>query len=204
MKDELERRELLKGLGALSIGSLAGCTSILGGGAQQIREQTDQTQQNLKSELPWNEYSLDYAVESLNVGVERLGSTGVENAAQYRVNMNVALSGSSDDLDGWMATSERRAEFFSLLNDTTYDMFSQATQDFSGYEPEQQPSHRNQVVEYQLRVDAESCSYVEDTVPATRMDDILSSRSAYAEYVNNGTDYEISIEEGFLGTDLFC
>lgn len=204
MDDEIKRRDLLKGLGAASIGSLAGCSTLLGEGAQELREQSKRTQQNLKSELPWNNYRLDYKVQGLNVDLERVGSTGVENASQYRVGLRVGLSSNSDDLDGWMATSERRAEFFSLLNDTTYDMFSQATRGFSDYEPGQQPSNRNQVVEYRLRVNAESCSYVEDTVPATRMDDILSSRSAYAEYVNNGTDYEINVEEGFLGTDLFC
>jgi len=204
MEDEIKRRDLLKGLGTLSIGSLAGCSTLLGNGAEEIRDRANQTQQNLKSGLPWNDYELNYNVDSLQVSTERLGSTGVENAAQYRINMKVALSGNSDDLRGWMATSERRAEFFNLLNETTYDMLEQATEDFSDYEPPQQPSHRNQVVEYQLRIDADSCSYLEDTVPVARIDNMLSSRSSYANYVNNGSEYEINIEEGFLGTDLFC
>lgn len=203
MNNEIERRDLLKGLGAASIASLSGCASILNGGSE-IRDQANQTRQNLKSELPWSSYQLGYITESVNVGTERLGATGVENASQYRINMKVSLSDNSDDLRGWLSTSGRRSEFFSLLNETTYDMFSQASEDFSRFEPPQRPSHRNQVTEYQLRVDADSCSYVQDTVPATRTGEILSSRSAYANYVDNGEEYEINIEEGFLGTDIFC
>lgn len=204
MDDEIKRRDLIRGLGALSIGSLAGCNTLLGGRAQEIKEQANQTQQNLRSELSWSDYSLQYEPDSINIDTDRLGSTGVENASQYRINIKVALSSNSDDLDGWVATSERRAEFFSLLNDATYDIFRRASNDFKDYEPPRQPSNRNQVVEYQLRVDAESCSYLQDTVPAGGTDEILSSRSAYADYVNDGTDYEINIEKGFLGTDLFC
>jgi hypothetical protein len=204
MKDELKRRDLLKGIGALSIGSLAGCNAILGGEAPNIKKQANQTQQRLKSQLPWNSYDLEYNVDSLNVGMDRLGSTGVEGAAQYRINMKVSLSENSDDLDGWLSSSERRAEFFSLLNETTYDMLNLATEDFSEYEPSQQPSHRNQVIEYELKINAESCSYLRDSVPVARIDDILSSRTDYSSYVDNGAEYEINIETGFLGTDLFC
>lgn len=202
MKDELDRRDLLKGLGAASSTSLAGCTFLET--APDIRQQTNQTQQNLKSELNWNSYDLDYIVDSIRVGSERLGATGVENASQYRINMRIALHDNSDDLRGWLGTSERRAEFFSLLNETTYDMLRQATNDFSPLEPGTRPSNRNQVVEYDLRIDAESCSYLRDTVSVARTDEILSSRSAYAEYVDNGREYEINIERGLLGTDLFC
>lgn len=204
MNDEIKRRDLLKGLGAAGISSLAGCNALLRPEAPGLKEQAKQAQQNLRSELPWNSYSLDYNVDSLNVGIQRLESTGVESASQYRVEMNVSLSGNSDDLDGWLATEARRSEFFSLLNETTYDMLSQASENFSSYEPSQQPSHRNQVIEYSLRVDAESCSYVKDAVAVARTDNILSSRSAYADYVNAGADYEINIEQGFLGTDFFC
>jgi len=204
MNDEIERRDLIKGLGAASITSLSGCASILGDGASEIREQANQTPQNLKSELPWNSYALGYITESVNVGAERIGSTGVENAGQYRINVNFALSDNSDDLRGWLSTSGRRAEFFSLLNETTYDVLSRTAEDFSEYEPGQQPSNRNQVIEYQLRVDADSCSYVQDNIPSTRTGEILSSRSAYGAYVENGEEYEINVEEGFLGTDLFC
>mgnify|MGYP006268157243 CR=1 FL=1 len=204
MKNDLERRKVLQSLAAAGTTSLAGCSSLLGSGAEEIREQANQTSQRLKSELPWNEYSLDYNTESIRVGLQRLGPTGVENASQYRINMRVPLSDNSDDLEGWLATSERRSEFFSLLNDTTYDMFALATEDFNQYEPPQRPSNRNQVIEYRVRVNGDSCSYLQDTVPVEEMDEILSSRSAYADYVDEGRGYDINIEEGFLGTRLFC
>mgnify|MGYP006277560301 CR=1 FL=1 len=204
MKDELNRRDLLRGLGATSAIPLAGCNNFLGEEASDITEQLNQTEKNLKNELPWNEYRLNYNVDSINLSKNRLGPTGVENATQYRINMEISLADDSDDIEGWLGTSERRSEFFNLLNNTTYDMFLQADEDFSEFYPGTQPSNQNQVTEYRLRVNAESCSYLEDTVQASRMNDILSSRSSYAEYVSDGDEYEINIEDGFLGTDFFC
>jgi len=204
MKDEPNRRDLLKGIGALGSATLAGCSLTSGNGAQELADQNRRTENKIRRDLPWNEYRLDYDNESLNLDKKRLEPTGVESASQYRIDIKFALSNNSDDLDGWMATSERRAEFFSLLNKTTYDVLRRTTEDFSDFEPPKQPSNRNQVVEYKIRVDAEDCSYVSDTVPATRMDEILSSRSAYADYVDDGSEYEINIEDAFLGLDLFC
>jgi hypothetical protein len=204
MKDELKRRDVLKGLGASGVGSLAGCSSLLGKEAPSITERANQTEGRLKKELPWNEYRLGYNVDSIDLGKNRLGPTGVENASQYRVNIDIALSDNSDDLSGWLGTPERQREFFSLLNNTTYDMLLLTNENFSEFYPGTQPSNQNQVTEYRLHVDAETCSYLEDTVPVSRMNDILSSRSAYAEYVSDGEEYRINIEDGFLGTDFFC
>lgn len=207
MKDEIKRRDLLKGAGALSTGALAGCSYVPFFSDDQppeINDQANRTEQTLKNQLPWDSYSLDYKTGSINLSTSKVGNTGVEGASQYRLKTKIGLAGNSDDLDGWMGTQERQSEFFNLIGNTVYDMLSQVTEDFSEFEPGQRPSSRNQVVEYRIKVNAEDCSYVKDTMPADRMDDILSSRSSYAEYVDGGAQYEINIEDGLFGTDWGC
>lgn len=202
--EEKSRRDVLRALGVAASTGLSGCSALLGPGAPEIEQQTDQTEQRLQSRVPWSSYRLNYEPESVRVGKQKLQRTGVENAYTYRINIGFELAGNSDDMQGWTATTERMEELFGLLNRSTYDVLSIAVEDFQDFHPENQPSAFNQVAEYQIHVGGDGCSYVEDTVSAEIVDDILGSRSAYAEYVGGGAEYEINIESGLFGTDYFC
>lgn len=209
MKDEYSRREILGATGTGAITASSGCLGIFSGeSAPELRNRASQTEEELQSDLPWGEYRLDFNSEATDVGITRLNPTGVENAYTHRVNVDMDLAGNSDDLSGWTATDEREEEFFSLLSQPTYDVLVTTVENFYDFQPQNQPSHRNQVVEYELHVDAEKCSYIEDTIPAQRVNDILSSRSTYRSYVNSGNGYETTQDSGTLGLggvdDFFC
>ena len=205
MKDEPDRRDFLKGLGALgAAGGLAGCNILSGPGAPEIDQRTQQLEDSLQSQISWSSYPLNYEPRQLEVGKQRLQPTGVEDAHTYRIEVSFPLADNSDDLEGWMATRERMEEFFSLLNQTTYDVLTATVDNFDDFHPGNQPSAFNQVNEYKLHVDAEKCSYVEDIIPSAQTDDILSSRSAYNEYIEGGEDYNINIDGGFLDTGYLC
>lgn len=203
-EEKIDRRDLLKGIGGLGATTLSGCARLLGPDAEEIQRQVNQTEESLQSEVPWNSYKLKYIPKSIKLSKDRLQRTGVEDAYTYRINISFDMADNSDDLSGWMATSERREEFFSLLNETTYDVLNNTVDDFNQFQPENQPSNFNQVVEYRLHVGAEGCSYLENIVPSEVTSQILGSRSAYDSYVGSGEDYDIRIEEASLGIEYFC
>lgn len=201
--EKMSRRKYLGALGAAGATTTAGC--LFGSGAPEIQDQARATNDALETQLPWGSYRLNYNVDSVNVDVERVGSTGVENAGTYRINAKVALADNSDDLDGWLSTEELTEEFFSLLNNTTYDMFTRTYDGFQDFSPPNQPSHRNQIVEYSVRVNAEDCSYIQYRAPAQRMDEVLSSRQAYSDYFSpDGENFGVVRDSGRLGLGIIC
>ncbi len=209
MKDEYSRRELLGVAGTGAITVSAGCLSAFNGdNASELKNRADETEKELRNNLPWGEYELNFNNEELGVGIDRLNPTGVEDAYTYGVDIDMALADNSDDLDGWLATEERTEEFFSLLSDPTYDVLVTTVENFYDFQPQNQPSHRNQVVEYNLNVDASKCSYIEDTLPGERVNEVLRTQSNYTDYVNSEDGYQTTLDEGLFGlggaNDFFC
>ncbi len=156
----MNRRDYLKSAattGTIAVSALSGCLGrgIFGGSdAEELRSAVNETETNLKNELPWNDYELDFDVEDLDLDLESLGATGVENAKEYAANIDIALQDDSDDLDGWMAAQERQEEFFRLYAPPTYDMLLESYDNLSEFTVPNQPSHRNQITEYSLHIDA--------------------------------------------------
>lgn len=202
------RRDYLKTLGATGLTTTtAGCSAlgnVFGSGAGELEDAVNQTETALKNELPWNDYKLGFEVENLNLDLENLGPTGVENANQYAVEIEVDLSPNSDDLEGWMATNARRAEFFGLYAPPSYDMLLETYDNLEDFTVPNQPSHRNQIVEYTLHMGASDCSYIEDNIAAAEIGGIVENPRSYLDYLDNGDAVTVNIEDAFLGIDFFC
>ncbi len=201
---DVSRRKYLKVLGAAgTTASTAGC--IFSGGATEIQNQSRSTQNALETQLPWGSYRLNYIVDSVDVDLDKVGNTGVEGARTYRISSEVSLADNSDDLDGWLSTEELTEEFFSLLNKTAYDMFAKTYEGFQDFSPPNQPSHRNQVVSYRVKISAEGCSYIQYDVPAQIMEGTLSSRQAFSDYSDRqGGNIKVVRDSGRLGLGIWC
>lgn len=199
-KKEHSRREYLAAVAAGA--SLTGC---LGPQAPELRDRTETTENRLKTELPWNRYDLEFDVEELTVDLEKFQPTGVENAYQYGVVVDVPLSDVSNDLRGYTATEQRQEEFFFLYAQPSFDMLLETYDNFQEFTPPNQPSHRNQVTQYGLHVDAEKCSYIEDRISGPRMDDILQNPESYLNYLDGGESVETVVDDGEpFGLGLWC
>lgn len=203
---KLDRRDYLKGVGATGAAiSTAGCIgNLLGPDAPDLRDAVDQAEQNLESELPWGRYALNFNVQGLDMGIDKLGSTGVEDAFNYAVSIDVGLSGNSDDISGWLSSEELAEEFWRLYAPPTYDMLVESRDSLQEFTAPDRPSNRNRIVEYDLHVGAENCSYIEDSIPAPQLDDVVSSPDDYIAYLDDGEAVNVVYDDGALGFGHFC
>lgn len=218
MKDELNRRDYLKSLGAVSITtSTAGCGAygdIFTPEAPQLEGEVENTQTRIRNSLPWSDYGLIFDVDRLNLELDNIGPTGVEDAQQYDLGISIDLATESNDLDGWLGADSpnaRREEFVYLYAAPTFDMLLQAYDDLQDWTVPNQPSHQNQIVQYTLEIGAEDCSYLADNIPGGEMTSILESPTAYlnyltgdGEYLDDGGEVIINLDSSFLGIDYLC
>ena len=204
--ERMDRRDYLKSLGATGTAiSTAGCIGdILGPDAPDLRDAVDQAEQNLKSEVPWGRYALNFEVQNLDMDIDKLGATGVEGAFNYAVGIDVSLSGNSDDISGWLSTEELAEEFWRLYAPPTYDMLVESRDSLQDFTAPDRPSNRNRIVEYNLHIGAESCSYLEDSIPAPQLDSIISSPDDYIAYLDGGEAVNVVYDDGALGFGYFC
>lgn len=205
----LNRRNLIKGTAGLVIaGSTGGCLGdIFGPEAPELEEAVEQTEAALKTELPWSEYDLEFDVDDLYLNLEALEPTGVGEAYQYAISINIDLISNSSDLEGWLgseAPDARREEFFSLYAPPTYDMLLETYDNLEAFTAPGQPSNMNRIVEYTIHIGAEGCSYIEDTLPAARVDELISEPQDYLDYLDEGEEVEVVIEDGLFDSELFC
>lgn len=198
IEEKYSRRELLRYIGAAGISATSGCVLFDDSGAPELENQAERTEGNLRQRVPWGSYRLNFDLDSLNLGLEKLGATGVEDAHRYRLDIEISLADSSDDLFGYLgkdAPEERIEEFFRLYSEPAYDILNETYREFQDFTPPRRPSHKNQVIEYSLRFNGDECSYIEDTITGERMDELLRSRSHYREYLNGGEQAETVLEE---------
>ena len=202
--NDLNRRDYLKGLGGLgALASTSGCVERIFG-PEALQNSVEEAENNLKTNVPWSEYALTFNVQGLNLDLNNLGPTGVEDANRYSVQINVALDEDSDDIDGWLANEERAEEFWRLYTPPTYDMLLETYDNLEEFTIPNQPSNRNQIVGYELYIDAENCSSLQDGFGGQEISGIIESPSTYLEYLDGGESVTVDIDNGRFGFGFIC
>lgn len=143
---------------------------------------------SLKSDLPWRAYALDFDTDELELKTEP-----AEDSSQLSAVVEVPFAWSSNDMEGWMAKTERKEEFFSLYASTSYDILSKLQDNLELSRSSNHLDSKDQVAEYGFRALGKEGSYVEDSISAEEIDEILSNRTTYSEHLDKGRNAEIVV-----------
>lgn len=213
------RRQFLKDtlkVGGVATGAttLAGCIGRDGDSDDsELFQRVEEVQALMRSELPWGEFDMEFVIDDLDLTLHSQPTEPLpEDASRYNLWITIPLANVSDDLDAYLEgregiSKERlddlREEFIEYYEEFSYDFFKGAyllgeppLQEFTA---PNQPSHRPQIERYVLRVEGESCTYVQNSIPGIRMDDlIVEDPDEYEERISYDT-LEKQLDTGFFG-----